>query len=241
MSVTQNRRGFATTRWSLVLAAADSQSAAAQPALATLCETYWLPVYAYIRRDGASSDDARDLTQAFFAQVLEKRYFAAARQERGRFRSFLLAAVRHFLANQRDHDRAAKRGGGQRLVPLEFEEGERQYLREPIEHETPEHVYERRWALVVLNAAMDRLAASYDEDGRGEQFRRLKPFLTGDDPPSYAELARELRSSEGALRMAVHRLRQQFAASLADAVAETVERREDVDRELRHLRVVVGR
>src|SRR5215813_13938152 len=137
---------FSTTRWSLVLAVRDGQSPDASAALSTLCETYWYPVYAFIRRSGESTDEARDLTQAFFTRVLEKDYFSQARQERGRFRSFLLTSVRHFLANQADWDRAHKRGGAIPHLSLEFDNGERTYQIEPVEHATPESLYERRWA-----------------------------------------------------------------------------------------------
>jgi DNA-directed RNA polymerase specialized sigma24 family protein len=241
MTLEAGRRRFATTRWSLVIAAGDSGSPDATSALATLCETYWFPVYAFIRRSGRMQDDARDLTQGFFAQALEKNAFSKARQERGRFRSFLLTSVRHFLANQHDRDMAAKRGGGRGPLPLDFDDGERRYQNEPVDDETPEHVYERRWALTVLAQAVDRVGVKFERGGRHQQFSRLRPFLTGDEPHSYASLAADLGVSEGALRVAVHRLRQQFATSLRDAIAETVTTPEDIDEELRYLMTVIGR
>jgi RNA polymerase sigma-70 factor (ECF subfamily) len=234
-------RRFATTRWSLVVAAGDSRSPDASSALATLCETYWFPVYAFIRRSGRSHDDARDLTQAFFARVLEKNYFKDAKAERGRFRSFLLSSVRHFLSNQLDWDRAQKRGGDQLHISIDADDGDQQYQHEPVEDETPERIYERRWALAAMGAAMTRLAARYEPGSRRELFERLKPFLTGDEPESYAALGAELGVSEGSLRVAVHRLRRQFATVLREAIAETVEAAGDVDEELRHLLAVVSR
>jgi RNA polymerase sigma-70 factor (ECF subfamily) len=235
----QNPHRFATTRWSLVLAVRDPASPDAAAALATLCETYWYPVYAFIRRTGKSTDEARDLTQAFFTRVLEKDYFSQARQERGRFRSFLLTSVRHFLANQADWDRAHKRGGAIPHLSLEFDNGERTYQIEPVEHVTPESLYERRWALAVIDAARARVREKYESGGRGALFTSLSPFLTGEDPGSYADLAASVGSTEGALRVAVHRLRQQFAAALREVIAETVDEAGEVEAELRHLMAAV--
>src|SRR5215831_15411137 len=147
-----DRRRFATTRWSLILAVRNRGSANASSALASLCEMYWFPVYAFIRRTGVSRDEADDLTQAFFTRVVEKGFFGDARQERGRFRTFLLAAVRHFLSNERDAARTKKRGGGRLPVPLEVDDGERRYLLEPVDEVTPEELYERRWAMTVLDS-----------------------------------------------------------------------------------------
>ncbi len=231
---------FATTHWTLVIAAGNAASPDAERALASLCETYWFPVYAFVRRGGRDPDAAKDLTQAFFTRVLEKHYFAEARQDRGKFRSFLLTSVAHFLANQHDRDRAEKRGGGQHLLPLEFDDGERTFLREPVDAATPERLYERRWALAVIDAAMQRVRRKYEKTERAELFSRLQPSLTGEEPSSYAELAAELTSTEGALRVAVHRLRRQFASSLREVVAETVQRPEDVEGELRHLLTAVS-
>lgn len=226
---------FATTHWTLVIAAGHAASPDAERALAELCETYWFPVYAFIRRGGRNPDDAKDLTQSFFTRVLEKHYFAEARQDRGKFRSFLLTAVTHFLANEHDWHSAKKRGGGQHLLPLQFDDGEQTFLREPVDTITPERLYERRWSLAVIDAAMQRLRKEYEQSDRAELFGRLQPYLTGEEPASYAELAGELSSTEGALRVAVHRLRRQFASSLRAVVAETVQRPDDVEGELRHL------
>jgi RNA polymerase sigma factor (sigma-70 family) len=235
-----NRR-FATTRWSVVIAAGDARSPDGQTALATLCETYWYPVYAFIRRSGRSSDEARDLTQAFFTRLLEKNVVRDAKQERGRFRSFLLTSVRHFVANEHEHDRALKRGGRSVHVPFEFEDGERQYRYEPVDNETPERIYERHWAQTVLDAARDLAASKFEGARRRALFDRLKPFVVGEEPPSYEDLARELDLTEGAVRVAVHRLRRQVGDCLRELIAETVGHPEDVDDELRFLLNVLSR
>ena len=232
---------FATTRWSLILAAGDPGSPQASSALASLCEIYWFPVYAFIRRTGASPDDARDLTQAFFTRVLEKGYFGEAKRERGRFRSFLLTAVRHFLSNERDAARAQKRGGGAAHLPLEYDDGERRYMLEPVDDLTPEHVYERRWALTVLDSAMTRLGGRYAEPDRQKVFAELRPLLMGREDGAYAGAAAALGVSDGALRVALHRLRTQFAACLREVVSETVDEGDDVDEELQELLKVVSR
>jgi RNA polymerase sigma-70 factor (ECF subfamily) len=225
----------------LVLAVRDRDSPDAAAALATLCETYWYPVYAFIRRSGRSSDDAGDLTQAFFARVLEKGYFGQARQERGRFRSFLLASVRHFLANQHDWRQARKRGGDVTHLSLEVARGEEVYQIDPADDATPERLYDQRWARTVLDAAMARVKRRYERSGRAGLWRRLAPYLTGDEPASYATLAAETGVTEGSLRIAVHRLRQQFATALREVIGETVETADQVEDELRHLLASVGR
>jgi RNA polymerase sigma factor (sigma-70 family) len=236
-----NRRRFETTQWSLVIAAANSTASNAESALAQLCEIYWFPVYAFIRRTGASIDDARDLTQAFFLKVLEKGYLKDARAERGRFRTFLLTAVRHFLANERDAARALKRGGGAEHLPLEFDDGERRYQLEPADQQTPEHLYERHWALTVMDRGMARLAARYTDAERRRTFHALRPLLIEQDVAAYAGTAAALGVTEGALRVALHRLRRSYAASLRDVIAETLDREDEIDAELEHLLAVVAR
>jgi len=234
---------FVTTRWSLILTAADLESPDAASALSTLCDTYWQPVYAFIRRRGRPPDDARDLTQAFFARVLEKGYFQDADRSRGRFRNFLLAALQHFLANEYDAAVALKRGGGAPHQSLSFDSAdeERRFAVAVAAHtETPERSYERRWALSVLDQTMVRLAARYRDGERRVLFAHLQPFLLG-EPASYAALSAETGMTEGALRMAHHRLRKHFAASLREIVAETVEDATAVDEEIRYLMTVVGR
>jgi RNA polymerase sigma-70 factor (ECF subfamily) len=227
-------RGFATTRWSLIVQAAHHGTAGQDAALAALCETYWTPIYAFIRRSGKSPDDARDLTQAFFVRVIEKRFFSDADRSRGRFRSFLFSSVRHFLANQHDWAVAAKRGGGVAALALEFDDGERRYSLEPADQATPERSYERGWALAVLDAAMVRVAARYVSSGRGALFYRLKSYLTGDDR-SYADLAADGGGTPGQWRVAVHRLRQDYGRALRETIAETVDDPDQVDDEVRYL------
>src|SRR5262245_40990286 len=234
-----NRR-LATTRWSLIVAV-KGNSPRASEALAELCELYWVPVYAFIRRSGVSTEDARDLTQAFFTRVLEKGWFGQAEPARGRFRSFLLTAVRHFLANQFDAAQAQKRGGSYTLLPFQFDDGEHRYLLEPGDGVTPEDLYERRWALTVLEAALARVSATYADRALQPVFAALRPALTGEESESYAAKATGLGMTEGALRVAFHRLRRQFSKSLRAIVTETVEHPEDVDDELRFLLAVLSR
>lgn len=235
------RSRFVTTRWSLVAAAGGVPSTEARAAFAALCETYWSPVYDFIRCTGHSSDDARDLTQAFFARVLEKQDFKTARAERGRFRSFLLAAVRHFVANQIDHDRAAKRGGDHVHLSIGPAAGdERGGVPDPACGESPEAVYERRWALATLDAAMTRLGNEYERRGRRQVFETLRGFLT-DDGAGSAACADALGLTDGSIRVAVHRMRRRFGECLRDTLADTVDDPADVDRELEFLLTVVSR
>jgi RNA polymerase sigma factor (sigma-70 family) len=241
MDPTAGARRFLTTRWSLVLAAGDRTSPAFQTALTTLCETYWHPVYGFIRRSGYETEDARDLTQAFFARMLEKDLLKDAQPARGRFRSFLLTSLRNFLTNQYDWRHALKRGGHQPHLSLEFEVEEQRYRLEPADDLTPEHVYERRWAALVMDNAMLRLAAPHESAPRRDLFERLRQFLTDDGDVPSKELASQLGVSAGALRVALHRLRRQFGTVLREVIAETVDQPEEVDDELRHLVEVVSR
>ena len=233
-------RRFATTRWSLVLATADTNPDQAQSALADLCQLYWFPVYAFVRRAGHTHEDASDLTQAFFTRVIEKDTFAAARPERGRFRTFLLTAVRHFLSNEAAAAAALKRGGGRTVLSLEMDDGERRYLLEPADEQTPERLYEQGWALTVLDAAMERLRLLYPGERKEQVFSVLRPLLTR-DATSYAEAAASLDMTENNLRVALHRMRKQFGTCVREVIRETVERPEDVDDELRYLLVIVAR
>jgi DNA-directed RNA polymerase specialized sigma24 family protein len=240
MSGTPGRRDrarFATTRWSLVLALGEPAEPRRQAALATLCELYWFPLYAFIRRSGRSPDDARDLTQAFFAAVLEKHYFEQARRDRGRLRSFLLGALRHFMANDYHAATAQRRGGGQPHVALEFDDGERRYAREPMDPLTPEDVYERQWAGEVLADAAARLDARHRAGWmRGSRFfEPLAAYVLEDTGGSYPELAARLDTTEASLRVVLHRIRQQFLVCLREAIADTVESSEAIEPELRHL------
>lgn len=241
MAPDAGRRRLATTRWSVVLAAGGADSPTSRAALETLCEAYWYPVYAFVRRAGHSSEDARDLTQEFFSRVLDKGYLRAVRPERGRFRGFLLTSVRHFLSNERDWQTALKRGGGTPILPLEFDDGERRYQIEPSDDWTPDRIYEHRWATTVLEVAMRRFDETQARHGRKALFNRLRGAVFADgDAVKYGDLAAELGMSEGALRIAVHRLRRQFGAVLREVIAETVERDDAVDEELRYLLEIVS-
>ena len=224
---------FATTRWSLVVAAAKSPSPQTRAALAELCGSYWYPVYAFVRRRGKQAEDARDLTQEFFTRLLEKDYLEAVERERGRFRTFLLTAVSHFLCNERERVVAQKRGGGQTLLSLDFERGEQRYQNEPTDHWTAEKIFERRWALTLLDQVVALLKQDYSASGKIPLFDELKVFLTGDSgTPAYEEPAARLRMSPGAVKVAVHRLRQKYRESLRQLIAQTVAAEEDVESEL---------
>jgi len=233
---------FQTTRWSLVRAAAGDESPAAREALAALCEAYWYPLYAYVRRQGQAPEDAQDATQAFFARLLERHDFAGALAERGRFRSYLLASLKHFLINQRRDRHAAKRGGGRIVRSLDAEQAEGRYVREPADMRTPEALFERRWALTVLERAMERLRARWQEHGKRDRFDRLQPCLLGADPAcGYAALGRDLDMTEGAVKVAVHRLRREYREALTQEIADTVEDESLVADEVRALMRIVGR
>jgi RNA polymerase sigma-70 factor (ECF subfamily) len=229
-------RQFATTRWSQVLAAGQVHTGDSREALARLCESYWYPLYAYVRRWGHDADQAQDLTQEFFARLLEKHYLRAADPARGRFRSFLLASLKHFLSNERDRVGAAKRGGRATVVPLELETAEGRYRRELADAETPETIYERRWALVLLERSLARLRREFEAAGKQTLFARLEGHLTGDQQTvPYADLCAELGMSEGAIKVAVHRLRRRFGALLREEISETVSDPAEVDDEIREL------
>jgi RNA polymerase sigma-70 factor (ECF subfamily) len=232
---------FETTRWSVVVAAGGEDSSAARAALATLCDTYWYPLYAYVRRRGTSADDARDLTQGFLASLLERRDFEHVRQERGRFRAFLLASLQHYLSNDVAHRRALKRGGGITFLPLAFDEAEGRYRIEPEESTTPETLYERRWALTVIERVLSQLRREWEAAGRETEFDELKSCLLGVNPSGgYAAIAARLGTSEGAVKTAVHRLRRRFQGDLRTHIAETVSDPDDVDDEIRFLVRALG-
>lgn len=230
---------FRTTRWSLVAAAGEVAGTARSAALADLCRLYWYPVYAHIRRRTPDSHKAEDLTQAFFARLLEKNDIAAADPARGRFRTFLLSACQHFVANQHDHETAAKRGGGVRPLPIDFGAGEERFTLEPADRVTPEAEFERRWAMTLLDQTLRELRAEYAEGGKATLFDVLKGTLTGDCVP-YRELSRRLSLTEGAVKVAVHRLRQRYRDKLRAVIAETVDTPDDVDDEIRDLFAALG-
>jgi RNA polymerase sigma factor (sigma-70 family) len=225
---------FPTTRWTLVVAAGDPRRKEARSALVSLCENYWYPLYAYLRRGGYPADQAQDLTQEFFTRVLEGRYLDRADPEKGRFRSFLLTSLKFFVADEQDRQRARKRGGGQ-LVSLEFCSGEERYQREPAHEETPERIFERRWALAVLDRVVERLRSEFLQHGRAEHFERLKVFLLGQADAPYAALAHEMNTSEGALKVAIHRLRKRYRELFRQEIADTVADPAEVESELRYL------
>jgi RNA polymerase sigma-70 factor (ECF subfamily) len=230
------RRGFATTQWSLVLAAGESRSDVSERALAELCEQYWYPLYAYARRRGYDTEDARDLTQAFFAKLLEKRDLRTADPTRGRFRTFLLSSMKNFLAGEWRKDNTLKRGGAVEILPLDFDSAEESYGLEPSHELSPDAIYERRWALGLLEQAVTDLRSQYEEAGNLELFDALKGFLGGeDDVLPYSELSRRLGQSEGALRTAASRLRSRWRKRLCELVAETVSEKSEVQDELRSL------
>lgn len=225
---------FPTTRWTLVVAAAGSQGKEARSALASLCERYWYPLYAYVRRRGYLPEQAQDLTQEFFIRLLEGRYLHRADPEKGRFRAFILSSLKFYLADEGDRERAQKRGGGA-VLPLEFASGEERYKREPAHDETPERIFERRWAISVLDCVVESLRIEFVRHGRPEHFDRLKGFLLGRSDAPYAALAREMNTSEGALKVAIHRLRKRYRELFRQEIADTVADPSEVESELRFL------
>jgi RNA polymerase sigma-70 factor (ECF subfamily) len=231
---------FVTTHWSVVLTARRSDSTRAQAALARLCQAYWYPLYAYVRRRGYAAHDAQDLTQEFFARLLEQNWLAQADRERGRFRTFLLAALSHFLANEWDKARAQKRGGAVQFVPLQIDSAETRYGQEPADPLTPEQCYERRWAIALLDEVLNRLRQEHVAAGTAELCDALKPCLVGDrQAQPYATLAAMLGMTEGAVKVAVHRLRQRYRQLLREEIANTVATPEGVNDEMHHLFTVL--
>ncbi len=212
---------FATTRWSIVLHAADRSTPEGDQALQTLCGRYWYPLYAYVRRRGYSAADARDLTQDFFLSLLEKNGLQVADPERGRFRSFLLVSLKNLLAKDWDRRRAQKRGGDRQQFSIDLEAGEKRYQYEPADNWTPEKIFERRWALTLLEEVLQQLAVEYQSVGRAEMFECCRPYLVGEGP-SYDALAATLNTTAGALRVAVHRLRERYRELLRTEVAATL-------------------
>ena len=233
---------FVTTHWSVVVSAGQSDSTRAQSALARLCETYWYPLYAYVRHRGYSPEDAQDLTQEFFARLLERNWVGSADREKGRFRAFLLTAMNHFLADEWDRVKAQKRGGGLYTLPLDVQTAESRFQLEPPDPLTPEKIYERRWAQTLLETVFEQLRQAYAAEGKGALFAELKASLVQARAAlPYAELAARLKLSEGALRVAVHRLRQRYRELLRTEIAHTVTEPGEVEEELRYLfRVLTG-
>jgi len=230
---------FTTTHWSVVLEA-QGESPAAQEALERLCRMYWRPIYSFVRRQGVAPEEAEDLTQGFFAQLLERGSLGAVRKEKGRLRSYLLGALKYFLADERRRSMAIKRGKGQRLIPLEEIRADERIEMEPADPVTAEMIYERRWALTVLEQVLDRLKNEYRTAGNAALFDSLKQLLP-DEPgsPSQAEIAAHLGMAENALRQAFYRFRQRYQSLLREEIAHTVATPGDIEDELRHLIAVV--
>ena len=232
---------FVTTRWSVVLAARNQASPDSARALETLCRTYWYPLYAFVRGSGHSPHDAQDLTQSFFAVLLAKDYLRVVGPEKGRFRTFLRMALKRFLANEWDKQRSLKRGGGQMLVPLDTTLAEQRFLEERPGTLGPDSIYDRRWALTLLDEAMARLAREYADAGKAGEFERLKPHLTaGRGEIPYAAIAAACRTTEGAARVAIHRLRKRFREVFRAVIADTVSTPEELEEELRHVLGILG-
>lgn len=230
---------FATTRWSLVLAAGASDAAGAT-ALETLCRACWPPIYSHIRRCGHDADHARDLTQGFFAHLLARKSFAAAQSERGRFRSYLLGALKHYLADVHAAERAIKRGGGVEFVAFETKSAEASYAWEPVDEVTPDQLFERRWALSLLTRALARLEEECRLTGKAPLFETLRGFLSeGSATTSYPQAAQVLGLTEANVRMTVSRLRRRYAELVRAEVTETLVDPADLDDELRHLRTLL--
>src|SRR5688572_2756908 len=228
---------FATTRWSIVVSAGGRPDLPeAREALAALCQAYWYPLYAFLRRQGTPADDAQDLVQAFFVELLEKDRLAAADQTRGKFRSFLLASLKHFQANEWRRASAQKRGGGATAVSLDLGAGERRFALEPVHELTAERIFLRQWALTLLEQTLATLRAEFSTAGKAELFERLKKHLgsEGERVP-YRELAEELGTTEGALKVAMHRFRARWREVLRDQIAQTVAGPDEVEDELREL------
>jgi RNA polymerase sigma-70 factor (ECF subfamily) len=234
---------FDQTHWSLILAAAGRQNPSqAAKSLEQLCRLYWPPLYAFIRRQGESPPDAEDLTQEFFLRLLDNDYLKSVDQSKGRFRSFLLVSLKHFLSNERDKARAQKRGGGRRALSLDFSNAETHVQFQLAEKDTPETIFERRWATTLLEQALARLRKEYASQGKEPLFEQLKTTLTeARGAVAYSQLAASLGLSEAAVKMAVHRLRLRYRACLRAEVAETVASPEEIEDELRHVLGVFAR
>lgn len=227
---------FASTHWSVVLRAGRDSSPESEAALEKLCRAYWLPLYAFIRRQGRTPEEAQDLTQAFFAHLLESGSFTRADPDKGRFRSFLLGALKHFLVNDWQRQQRQKRGGGRVVISLDAADPETQLPIEPVDELTPEMVFEKRWAEAVLRQVLERLRLEFAAGGQAERFDELKVFLAaGQEPASYAEMAGRLGLSEAAVKSAIYRMRQRYGELIRSEIAQTVATPAEVEGELHHL------
>ena len=232
---------FATTHWSVVLAAGKDDCDKAHEALEQLCAAYWYPLYVFARRQGYDATESEDLTQEFFARLLQRNDLAEVGPERGRFRSFLLASFKHLLANEYHRQRTEKRGGLANLVSLEHEEPEARYRLEPADPATPETLFERRWALTVLERAMERVREEYVVSEKADLFEELKEFLSNQKSVPHAAIAAKYGISVGAVGVTIHRLRKRYAEVLREEISHTVSIPEEIEDEIRHLIAVVGR
>jgi DNA-directed RNA polymerase specialized sigma24 family protein len=227
---------FATTHWSVVLQAGGEQPALVSAALEQLCRTYWFPLYAFLRRKGLPDEDAKDLTQQFFTRLLERNDFRSMDARKGKFRTFLLTALTHFLSNERDRAQAAKRGGGKAIFSLDAIPSDQFQRIEPASDLSPDKLFDQRWAMTLLATAVARLQAEMTDAGRARQFEQLKQFLTEDPGDGeYADAARRLESTSQAVAVAVHRMRQRYRQLVRTEVAHTVSSPAEVDEEMRHL------
>ena len=227
---------FVTTRWSVVRAAGGSDTTSARAALEKLCRTYWYPLYAYVRRRGHSPEDAQDLTQEFFARLLEGQSLAGADPELGRFRSFLLTCMNHFLTDEWKKAKAKKRGGGREMLSLDWAAAEERFDLEPADNSAPDRIFEKQWALALLAEVLNRLEMEYQQEGKTELFAALKQTLMGSrESQPYAELAASLGMNESAVKVAVHRLRKRYRELIREEIAGTLDRTQDIEQEMRHL------
>ena len=234
--------GFQNTHWSMVLAANQMDTPEAQEALSRLCQTYWYPVYLFIRRRGHDTEPAKDLTQEFFTRLIAKQYHRIADRERGRFRNFLMSCVDHFLSNERKKEHTLKRGGEYSFVSLEEASAEERYLAEPVDEMSPDKLLDRRWALTVLDMSFKKLQQEYAETGKAAQFDALQANLSGakEAPRSFAEIGAQLGMTESAARQAAFRMRSRFGDLLRHSVAQTVASPQDLETEMSHLRAVLS-
>jgi RNA polymerase sigma-70 factor (ECF subfamily) len=227
---------FTTTHWSVVLSAGDAESPLALEALEQLCQSYWYPLYVYVRRQGFMPPEAQDLTQGFFHQLIEKTFLKDVDPSKGRFRSFLLAAIKHFIFNARKHERRLKRGGGQIVVPLDPNDAEARYLSEPAVDATPDRAFDRRWALTLMELGLRRLRQEYSETGKERLLGALKKFVSAEpEPGEYEALSQDLGLTKNAVGVAVHRLRHRYGELIRAEIASTVAQPVDVEAEMRYL------
>ncbi len=228
-------RVFATTSWSMVIQAATPNTPESSFALADLCDAYWYPLYSFVRRKGYTREEAEDLTQSFFSELLEKKQLSVADQQRGRFRTFLLAALDHFVSKQWRAKNALKRGGGSSIISFDFQTADEQYANEPFHEWTPQKIFDRNWALAILSETLAGVRKQYVESDKAELFDELKVFLGDASKVTYKSIAEKMDTTEGAIKVAVHRLRERYGEQLRIQIARTVEFASDVNQELQSL------